>query len=39
MIRPYLDGKKTMANDHTDFRAGEFKDDQRGSLLVVEETC
>jgi hypothetical protein len=39
MIRPYLDGKSITADDYTDFRAGEFKDDQRRSLLVVEETC
>jgi hypothetical protein len=37
MIRPYLDGKR--ADDYADFRAGEFKDDQRRSLLVVEEMC
>ena len=39
MIRPYLDGKSITADDYTDFRAGEFKDDHRRSLLVVEETC
>ena len=39
-IRPYLDSKRGAAmDDYTDFRAGEFKDDQRRSLLVVEETC
>jgi hypothetical protein len=40
MIRPYLDGKRGAAmDDYTDFLAGEFKNDQRRSLLVVEETC
>jgi hypothetical protein len=39
MIRPYLDGERVIADDYTDFRAGEFKDDQRRSLLVVEEMC
>ncbi|GAA1555325.1 hypothetical protein GCM10009789_05960 [Kribbella sancticallisti] len=39
MIRPYLDDKSVPADGYTDFRAGEFKDDQRRSLLVVEETC
>ncbi|MEV0799248.1 hypothetical protein AB0I34_16270 [Kribbella sp. NPDC050281] len=39
MIRPYLHGKRVVADDHTDFRAGEFKDSERRSLLVVEETC
>jgi hypothetical protein len=38
-IRPYLNGKSVAADDYTDFRAGEFKDDQGRSLLVVEETC
>lgn len=40
MIRPYLDGKQGDAvNDHTDFRAAEFLDERRRSLLIVEETC
>lgn len=40
MIRPYLGGKRRAAvDDYTDFQAGEFRDDQRRSLLVVEETC
>jgi hypothetical protein len=40
VIRPYLDGKRgASVDDHADFQAGEFKDDQRRSLLVVEETC
>lgn len=39
MIRPYLVGTRRRAGDHTDFRAGEFKDDLRRSLLVVEESC
>jgi hypothetical protein len=39
-IRPYLDGKRSASeDDYTDYQAGEFKDDQRRSLLVVEETC
>ena len=39
-IRPYLDSKRAAAmDDYTDFRAGEFTDDQHRSLLVVEETC
>lgn len=28
-----------VAGDHTDFDAGEFRDDQRRTLLVVEESC
>jgi hypothetical protein len=39
MIRPYLNGKSVAADDYTDFRAGEFKDDQGRSLLMVEEAC
>jgi hypothetical protein len=38
-IRPYLDGRPIAVGDHTDFCAGEFKDDQRRSLLIVEESC
>ena len=39
MIRPYLDGERVVADDQTDFGAGEFRDDERRSLLVIEETC
>jgi hypothetical protein len=37
-IRPYLKGKQD-PKDHTDFQAGEFKDESGRSLLVVEEFC
>jgi len=37
-IRPYLKGKAE-ADDYTGFRAAEFKNESRRSLLVVEETC
>jgi hypothetical protein len=39
-MRPYLRGPLRRApGDQTDFRVAEFKDDQRRSLLVIEESC
>ena len=39
-VRPYLREPQARApGDFADFRAGEFKDDQRRSLLVIEESC
>jgi hypothetical protein len=39
-MRPYLRGALQRApGDHTDFNVAEFKDDQRRSLLVIEESC
>lgn len=39
-VRPYLREPVVRApNDHTDFRVAEFRDEQRRSLLVIEESC
>jgi hypothetical protein len=41
MIRPYLKPGQDVpvSGGNTDFRAGEFKDDEHRSMLLVEETC
>ena len=39
-IRPYLREPVVRApGDFTDFQAGEFRDDERRSLLIIEESC
>lgn len=39
-MRPHLRGPVDRApGDHTDFHAGEFRDDERRVLLVVQESC
>jgi hypothetical protein len=38
-IRLYVKGEPRERGDFTDFDVGEFKDDRRRSLLVVEESC
>ena len=39
-IRPHLTGTVVRdKNDYTDFRAAEFKDDQRRRLVIVERSC
>jgi hypothetical protein len=39
-MRPYLRGAVVRApGDQTDFHAGEFRDEQRRSLLIIEEFC
>ena len=39
-IRPYLRQPLVRApGDFTDFFAGEFRDDQRRALLIIEESC
>jgi hypothetical protein len=39
-MRPYLrESVGGAPGDFTDFRVAEFKDDQRRSLLVIEESC
>lgn len=38
-MRPYLRDERRRPGDHTSFRVAEFRDDQRRSLLVIEESC
>ena len=38
-MRLYLRNERRRPGDHTSFRVAEFKDDQRRSMLVIEESC
>ncbi|MGX5653784.1 hypothetical protein ACWKWC_03335 [Geodermatophilus nigrescens] len=39
-VRAYLhEPTLRPSGDYTDFKAAEFKDEQRRSLLVIEESC
>jgi len=39
-IRPYVTGRlRDDATDHTSFDTAEFRDDERRSMLIIEESC